>query len=217
MTKVGPTTYVHPVTENAKDDAMAAMYYDAMLHKPLSAFVQLAYVHFKHETITQYLNILAGDIWPIWHGGDHEFTASADMFKVLDAGGDLYTRHTFMAGDDADMLPNHPMKEEVNPYLGEAGRRSQPLMLNDVFRFVHDINGHWGSPAAKHFSFGPNGERNAWLRHRNMYSREALPALWCETRGQSAWTNAYADHADKPLSERPFAQQKCGTPPTWMV
>jgi hypothetical protein len=50
-----------------------------------------------------------------------------------------------------------------------------------------------------------------------MYSQAALVALWCETRGQSAWTNRHADHAALPLKERPFATQKAGKVPAKLV
>lgn len=218
MTKVNPTTYIHPLSADALDDTQAAAAYERMEHTPRAFAVEESYLHFRHETITQYLNLRTLGFVPIWDAGDHEYPDSRALFADLDdPSRRVFVRHTFLSGDDTDIPQGHPMALEVNRYLGDEGRHTHPLMLNDIFRFVHDVNGHWGGEDARHYSFGPNGERNAWKRHRNLYTRKALPALWCETRGQSAWTNAYADHGTMPLSQRPFATQKAGIVPAFLI
>jgi hypothetical protein len=99
-------------------------------------------------------------------------------------------------------------------------------VLNDVFRAVHDTIGHGVSGG----SFGVAGERAAWIAHRETFPKEALPALWNETRGQAAWTNAGPhmrgvdvmgktyllgpkDPGFIPLKNRPFSEQKAGWGP----
>ncbi|MDQ0672918.1 hypothetical protein QFZ36_000479 [Pseudarthrobacter siccitolerans] len=65
-----------------------------------------------------------------------------------------------------------------------AGNNSHPYFshdANDVFRAVHDAFGH-GSIGS---SFGPNGEEAAWVKHSQMFSPAAQPAMTTETRGQT--------------------------------
>jgi len=83
--------------------------------------------------------------------------------------------------------------------------------LNDKFRSIHDLFGH----AAEGYGFGPRGEENAWLKHSQMFSREAQRALTTETRGQNSWFNfgphnydSAGNHLNRPRPDRPFAIQK---------
>ena len=106
-------------------------------------------------------------------------------------------------GDDyTDIEPDHPMAQWV---LTADGR----MLLNDVFRAVHDVLGHYAIRA----SIGQDGEAMAWLHHRSLLPRITHQALWCETRGQNTWTNFWGDHQSLPNRERPFAVQKYGSVP----
>ncbi len=85
------------------------------------------------------------------------------------------------------------------------------LSLNDKFRAIHDLFGH----AAEGCGFGPRGEENAWLKHSQMFSRDAQKALTTETRGQNSWFNfgrhnydSAGNHLNRPRPDRPFAIQK---------
>lgn len=212
MTKVTRSTYSHPVATDALDDVKAGRAYAEMAHTPFRYSVESSYLAFKHETIAQYLNIVDSHaVTPDYSLSDPpEYASSAAMFTDIDRGF-LIVRPSAL-----DDLPrNHPMNADVAPYM--RGRLPEGAeVLNDIFRFVHDINGHNAARlAGVTASFGPIGERNAWLHHRQQYSQAALLALWCETRGQSAWTNAL--HADAPLRDRPFAEQKAGYVPAWLV
>lgn len=205
----------HAVTSAHLDDTRAAYAYDGMRHDPNGAAA--AYAAFRAETLRQWRDIMsAGRVAFTFHDGTDDYASSADMVADIERG------HLFVRLSDADGLPaDHPMAAPANTY-GVAVRPNGDaytvaLSLNDVFRAVHDVMGHYGARGATHYSFGPNGERSAWLRHRRAYSRAALPALWCETRGQAAWTNDYADHRSIPLPARPFAVQKSGVPPFAIV
>lgn len=88
--------------------------------------------------------------------------------------------------------------------------------INDKFRAIHDLFGH----AAEGYGFGPRGEENAWLKHSQMFSKEAQKALTTETRGQNCWVNygrhnydAAGRHTNLPLRERPYAMQKAALLP----
>jgi hypothetical protein len=201
--------YSHPAPLNL-NDVDAANAYDAMPNEPFRADVWYSYGAFQVETYCQWRAIVRAGLRIDFHSGDHDYPNSAAMHADIDSG-HLWTRLS-----DHDGLPDgHPMAAP-SPFFTRAwidgARRTRRLLLNDVFRAVHDVNGHHGYADAPRYSFGPNGERNAWLRHRQTYPVDALAALWCETRGQSAWTNDFADHRALALPDRPFAVQKAGYP-----
>ena len=111
-------------------------------------------------------------------------------------------------GDDYTDIDEylHPMAIE---FITDDG----VMLLNDVFRAVHDVLGHYAIRA----SIGQDGEALAWLHHRSLLPRITHQALWCETRGQNTWTNFWADHQSLPNRERPFAVQKYGTIPVALI
>lgn len=152
------------------------------------------------------LVLAAGFVIEPWRQDGQPYATSAEM--IADAcTGHLYYYRTDV--EDSQMPSDHPM-------LGESSHAG--MIANDVFRAVHDLLGH----AAGGYSFGPSGERNAWMAHRQTLPAESHPALWCETRGQNTWTNAGPHmrtpegdrllnrHDDRwlPPRDRPFPQQK---------
>ncbi len=97
----------------------------------------------------------------------------------------------------------HLLLGKVDPTIG--------LSMNDKFRAIHDLFGH----AAEGYGFGPRGEENTWIKHSQMFSKEAQKALTTETRGQNSWINFGAhnydsagNHKNIPLKYRPYAVQK---------
>jgi hypothetical protein len=109
--------------------------------------------------------------------------------------------------------------ENANPMLDESGVKvnGKPLLVNDLFRAVHDFFGH----AKEGYEFGPRGEYNAYLAHSRMFSDPAVRALASETLGQNSWVN-FGEHLRRPdgslpergdsdyvkPQDRPFAEQK---------
>lgn len=97
---------------------------------------------------------------------------------------------------------------EVHPYLGAVGKDG--LSANDKLRAIHDLLGH----SMKGYQFWPIGEENAFLKHSQMFSDEAVKALASETRGQNSWVNFWKQnywpegYKNIPPSERPYAEQK---------
>ena len=100
------------------------------------------------------------------------------------------------------------------------------MLENDVFRAVHDTFGH----GMRGNTFGPIGEYNAWLAHKEMYSRDAQRVMTTETLGQNTFTN-YGPHmrdAEGNLiakgdpryvgpADRPFAPQKVAVVPEELI
>jgi len=72
---------------------------------------------------------------------------------------------------------------EKHPLLWEVDENW--ISANDRFRAIHDYFWHsaWG------YGFWPRWEENAWLKHSQMFSKDAQPAMTTETRGQNSWVN----------------------------
>ena len=85
----------------------------------------------------------------------------------------------------------HPYLAERDPVTG--------MNQNEQFRAVHDYFGHLGTK--KPNTFGPRGEENAWIAHRQMYSPLAEPAVTSETRGANSFVN-YVDPTNLALRKQ---------------
>lgn len=81
--------------------------------------------------------------------------------------------------------------------------RGKTIIINDMFRIVHDAFAHSAG-----FSFNSYGEYFSWWVHRDSIRPLGRYALFCETRAQNIWTNHLPQHADLPVSERPFPRPK---------
>ena len=175
--------------------AETAQAYHAMPHQPDHPLVVMAYRALSRVIQRQYWEIRQSFI--VEHVADDPYRTSRELFADLDRG-----RLRVLLTDTDEMPSDHPMLATFKVGTFNA----KPVLLNDAFRAVHDVYGHYRTGQG----FGPSGELAPWQAHRDTMPSAAWPALWCETRGQNAWTNAHADHADRPLSERPFAAQKAG-------
>lgn len=175
---------------------------------------------------------------------EQPYSDSAAMLADLRKRKHLYYFRTEVSqGTEGALPPDHPMAATVTVHVPLQRYRSGPrkgepkpgqettqhLVANDVFRAVHDAIAH-----SNGFQFGPRGERRAWWTHRNCLPSEARVALWNETRAQNVWTNAgphmqvrTADGVTRlatiddpqwvPLTQRPYAEQKCVDAPSWLV
>ncbi len=183
--------------------------YEAMEHDPSDPKVKAAYAALARETIAQYDAMIAAGhkVEAIPAGGENPYKTSADMANDAGAGHSWYfrTEHGFGSGESRG-----------NPLLADSGRvdaSGNKMLVNDVFRVVHDYYGH----AVHGTSFGANGEENAWRAHASMYSAKARAAMTTETRGQNSWVNfgphGEANRADP--SKTVYAEQKTGLLPGW--
>lgn len=183
--------------------------FDAMKHDPANPEVQKAYGAMANEVKKQwdYAAQKMGMKFEPWTKEGQPYANSKEMMKDVADNKHLYF---FQGGDiKADSL-----MAQVDPKTG--------LTYNDKFRAVHDLFGH----AATGFEFGPKGEENAYLAHRQMFPSEAIPALTSETRGQNSWVN-FGKHlrdagGNVPKkgeagyvapTERPYSEQKAGLLP----
>lgn len=180
----------------------SASIYDVLTHQPDHAFVMASYAAFKRIVMRQWNELCEGGLVFI-ASLDDPYGSSQEMFKDVEQHGRLRV----LADNGASLPDDHPMKEPV------PGGIPGFAVYNDIFRGVHDVMGHVISGG----SFGPNGEQKAWESHRATMPRLAYNALWCETRGQNAWTNYAHHHATLPIAERPFGEQKVGLVPGFLT
>lgn len=191
--------FEHPLP--IMDPVAHANYYDR-LQKNWSQEVRESYRALGEILVQQYRLMIQAGMKIQWVEGE-PYPNSAAMRRDVGENHNLRVRKTW--GKDYNDLedPLHPMNQAVNIDNHDDGHR---MLMNDLFRAVHDVFGHYASRS----SFGPDGEALAWLTHRSTMPEEALIALWCETRGQNAWTNHFFDHNDRAMVDRPFAAQKYG-------
>lgn len=167
-------------------------FHDKAVHDPSSPTVVRSYSALARETIAQFKS-LGGLKVETFHGDGEPYRNSKEMMRDVSENHHLWffpTESGFGNGDTID----HPM-------LADTGLKTtdgHPLLVNDVFRIVHDFFGH-----TQHgFQFGPKGEYNAFREHAQMYSDTALPALAAETLAQNAWVNA-GPHMRRPDGSLP--------------
>ena len=202
-------------TEYSK--AMADVYESAK-HTPLDEDVQKAYKALAKESKEQFEVLKNGGyIVELWDGANEPYKNSTEMVEDLKDNKHLYVFSTEEGFGETGITPQD---RRENPMLADSGYKDvngKKLLLNDLFRFVHDAFGH----GKLGNSFGPVGEENAWYVHSQMFSPDARRAMTSETRGQNSWVNfgpqlrnkdgSLPKMGDKnyvPLSQRDFAPQK---------
>lgn len=159
--------------------------YDTAQHNPTAQEVRTAYDAFGKETVAQwqYLTGKGVQMEP-WAGQGEPYKSSRDMVKDVRENKHLWFFPTAAGFGEGENAAGHPL---LAPSGVKAGGKD--LLLNDIFRAVHDYFGH----AKEGYEFGPRGEYNAFLSHASMYSDAARPALAAETLGQNSWVN-YGKH-----------------------
>ena len=197
---------------NPNFSAQVAREYDLMPHNPNDPAVKSAYDKLASETADQYEAMLSMGIKPYFITGKDPYQASPYM-SLLDLQqngriGIFPTRSGFGTSEAFDPAGN--------PLMAESGLMldGQPLLINDMFRAVHDVFGHGKGG----FGFRGMGEENAYRAHSGMYSPEASRAAATETRGQNSWLN-YGPYGEQnrnaTIGDTVFADQKTGLLPNW--
>lgn len=191
-----------------------ADFYEAAKSNVDDPAVQSSYRALASEVLNQYKSMVdAGYTIEPWKGEGEPYKSSADAVADIRNNKHLYflkTEGAFGSGPDV---------HSTNPMLNDSGvvAGGERLMVNDVFRAVHDFFGH----GKEGYQFGPRGEFNAWRSHSEMFSPEAQGALAAETLAQNSWVNfgkhlrnadgsvpAKGEAGYLPPQNRPFADQK---------
>jgi hypothetical protein len=180
------------VDVNRRKAKKIAEYYEKAKHEPSKEDVKRSYEKLKEETLEQF-NFLKkkGVKFEEWEKEGQPYKNSKEMIDDVKNNKHLY----FFTG--GDMPKDHPLSEKIP---------NSKLNYNDVFRAVHDYFGH----AKEGYGFGAIGEENAYRSHHGLYSKEAIPALTTETRGQNSWVNfgKYGEQNRKDPTKTIYAEQK---------
>lgn len=185
--------------------------YEQMPHDPHNPEVKSAYDALKNETMDQYQAIKNSGLKaePITSDMKNPYSNSQDVFNDIHNNNHLWYFPTQQGFGTLSRTADHPMLTPTNEKIN-----GKSLLANDVFRIVHDYFGH----AKEGYGFGPKGEENAWMLHKQMYSPEAQKAMTTETRGQNSWVN-FGPHGIENQA-RPentiYADQKAGILPDWV-
>ena len=200
-----PNVQLNP--EHGKTIANA---YEGMKHDPNHPDVKAAYGALIGETGNQFKKLLGSGlkISQIKSGQANPYKSSKEMHQDVKNNKHLWYFPTEQGFGEGDQTPkDHPM---LAPTTFKHGDRQ--LLANDVFRIVHDINGHHIGGES---GFGPTGEHQAYLTHKKQYSPLAQKALASETMGQNNWVN-FGPHGEQnranPANTK-FAEQKAGLLP----
>tara|TARA_R110002153_G_scaffold102603_1_gene239444 strand:+ start:795 stop:2459 length:1665 start_codon:yes stop_codon:yes gene_type:complete len=202
-------------TIDADRAARVAKAYEDMPHDPTNPKVQAAYRALAEETKDQYRTLLKKGYKPHFMAEGVDPYKSSPYEAVLDVNENkelsIYpTSEGF--GTDVDF------DSAGNPLLEDSGFKidGKPAVVNDLFRFVHDVFGH--SKAG--VGFRAAGEENAYQSHAGMYSPLARKALATETRGQNSWLNfgPFGEtNRTANIENTVFGDQKAGLMPDWAI
>ena len=178
-----PTTEVPKVLDKEKSTRIAKAF-EKLKSNPNDPKVKKAYNALAEETVEQYQELIdAGYVIEI--NNEEPYANSAEMIEDFRKNKRIKIFST-ESGFGSNKITDKQRQE--NPMLRDSGFKDtngKPLLINDLFRAVHDFFGH----AKEGNSFGPKGEEIAWSIHSRMFSTEARRAMTTETRGQSSWVN----------------------------
>lgn len=210
-----------PPTDYAKLDkeraAKIADEYDKMKDDPTNPEVKASYEAMAKETLAQWEAIKQTGLQVEWvKPGQKDPYALSPRLAAMDV-----SQNNHWWGFPTDLgygnkLDKSNDKAETNPMLRPTGEviDGRPVVVNDVFRIVHDMMGH----LKEGNGFRAEGEENAWRSHASMYSDLARKAMTSETRGQNSWVN-YGPHGTTnrtaDAEHTVFAPQKIGLMPDW--
>lgn len=210
-----------PPTEYAKLDkeraAKIADEYDKMKDDPNNPEVKASYEAMAKETLAQWDVIKQTGLKVEWvKPGQKDPYALSPRLAAMDV-----SENNHWWGFPTDLGYGNKTdksndKAETNPMLRPTGEviDGRHVVVNDVFRIVHDMMGH----LKEGNGFRAEGEENAWRSHASMYSDLARKAMTSETRGQNSWVN-YGPHGatnrTADAEHTVFAPQKIGLMPDW--
>jgi hypothetical protein len=221
MQKAG-IPYTPPVNYAKIDKDRAgriATEFDNEVHNPNDPKVKASYEALAKETLAQWQVLKDHGLKVEWvkPGMQDPYAVSPRLAAM-----DVSTNNHWWGfptdlgfGSDEESRKYNKDNPLLKPVPGETidGR---PVVVNDIFRVVHDMFGH----LKEGNGFRSEGEENAWRSHAAMFSDAARPAMTNETRGQNSWVN-YGPYGEKnrtaSAKDTHFAPQKIGLLPDWVV
>ena len=208
-------TLQHPTSKVRVDPTVGAKIakeYENMKHDPNHPDVKAAYSALIQETSDQYQHMLNSglEVSKLKSGMESPYKNSKDVSRDVNENNHLWYYPTSEGFGSPDSAPSdHPMLAPTK-HLDSDG---QPMLANDTLRVVHDFFGH----VKDGHTFNHDGEENAWMSHKQMYSPLAAKALTTETKGQNHAVNwgEHGEHNRTNPSQTRYADQKAGLLPDW--
>ena len=206
-----PINQLNPV--DAEFGALAAREYELMPHDPTNPFVADSYAQMKKELIGQYEAMLKQGIKPEFDTNPYPTSPYESLVDLIENKRlkVFPTNVGYGSADQAIDISQNPLLE-ISPYMISG----QPATYNDLFRAVHDFQGHSKSGAG----FRAAGEDNAYLSHAGTMRGPARRALASETRGQNSLLNFGPDgsiNRSAGIEDTIFADQKVGNLPNYIT
>ena len=206
-----PIQQLNPV--DAEFGQKAAREYELMRHDPTNKFVKESYDSMKQEVAGQYEAMLRQGITPEFDLNPYPESPYESLIDLIE--NKRLKVFPTSAGYGPEGLPvdisQNPMLE-VSPYMISG----KPATYNDLFRAVHDFQGHSKTGAG----FRAAGEDNAYLSHAGTMTPLSRRALATETRGQNSLLNFGPDGVNNraaTIDDTIFADQKIGNLPNYIT
>ena len=158
--------------------------FDKMPATPNDPQTKASYQAMVNETLDQYEKILNKG-YKVEINNSEPYNSSADMINDLRDNKRMRIFSTESGFGDVSITDEQRANSPMLQKTKFKDVNGAPLLVNDIFRFVHDFFGH----AKFGNGFGAIGEENAWNVHSRMYSPLARRAMTTETRGQNSWVN----------------------------
>jgi hypothetical protein len=204
-----PRVYVALDKERGKRIADA---FEVMAHAPDDPEVRAAFEALAKETVAQWQAIKETGLVVEFNQDGDPYGNPRNAIRDVRENNHLFIFPTEEGyGTEGDESANGEDNPMLRPVEGEffGGR---PVLVNDIFRAVHDYFGH----VKEGVGFRARGEENAWAQHMPMYSPLAQRALSTETRGQNSWVN-FGPHGEFNATanggDTVYAAQKVGLLP----
>lgn len=171
----------HNVVMNPEHGRMIADAYDNLQHTPNDTRTQEAYKAFNQETLQQFNDLRSKGLQVRkLKSGEPGYATAEDMHKDIMENNSLSYFPTEEGFGTDEKPAEHPMLQGS----GVVDADGKEIPFNDIFRIVHDVNGHNLGDMS---DFSAEGEQAAFLTHRQQYSPIAQRALFTETAGQANW------------------------------
>ena len=198
-----------------------------MENNPEDPKTKSAYEALSKEVQMQYNQMISDGVEvEIWEGTGEPYANSDQMIKDVRDNNHLYIYSTLEGYGEAEISEKAMQDNPLLRPTEQVDVNGKPLLVNDLFRAVHDYYGH----TELGNGFGVIGEEIAWQNHSRMFSPNARRAMTTETRGQNSWVNfnknlrnqdgtmpKKGDDNYVSPKERPFADQKIGLLPDEFV
>lgn len=130
-----------------------------------------SYRAFYHDTLWQWITLRRNG-WTFTATSEAAYASSEEMFQ------DMEKRHLRYFTSGQNLGPDSVLAELVPKWAYPA---NPGMVMNEAFRCVHDVNGHLRGQVGFETL---DEEVIAYLMHKQLYSAEAIAALYGETIGQ---------------------------------